>query len=116
MSGGASLGHHTGLAHHQGEAHTGVCMHAVGPHHGRRACSREPQLCEDGDRFVCRHSIVSGEHSEVQRRQYYRGGSQMAVRMWPPPRVELCEKCLSAILAHMFEHAQTLHAHAPVNL
>ena len=41
----------------------------------------EPQLCEDGDRFVCRHSIVSGEHSEVQRRMYYRGDSQIAVRM-----------------------------------
>ena len=53
----------------------------------------EPQLCEDGDRFVCRHSIVSGEHSEVQRRMYYRGDSQIAVRMWPPPRVEVCEKC-----------------------
>ena len=52
---------------------------------------------DDGYEFVTRFEIISGERDQVRRKVYYRGDSQVAwrSRLWPPPRVQRCDSCLS---------------------
>ena len=55
-------------------------------------------VCEEGldhgdGIYTSRHEVISGEHDEVRRKVFYQGDPEIAVRRWPPRRVQFCEGC-----------------------